>query len=59
TTNRFADSVRVLDATFAPSSYAIALPPESGRREAINRSMLEQIGAATWALELGRVFRGD
>ena len=42
------DELHVLEATFEPQPYAIALPPESPLREAINRGLLETITADDW-----------
>lgn len=55
---RFPDTVRVLDATFAPSGYAIALGQGDPRREEINRAMLKEISAASWSISVGRALGG-
>lgn len=42
------DGVRVLEATFAPQSYGMALPQGSERREAINRAILAETSSPEW-----------
>ena len=42
------DELQVLEATFEPQPYAIALPPGSTLREEINRGLLETISADDW-----------
>lgn len=42
------DELQVLEATFEPQPYAIALPPESPLREEINLGLLETITADDW-----------
>ena len=43
-----ADDLHILEATFEPQPYAIALPSESPLREEINRGLLETISADDW-----------
>lgn len=40
--------VRVLEATFAPQSYGMALPEGSDQREAINRAILAETSSSGW-----------
>lgn len=42
------DGIRVLEATFAPQSYGMALPQGSERREEINRAILAETSSAAW-----------
>ncbi len=42
------DGVRVLEATFAPQSYGMALPQGSERREDINRAVLAETSSPEW-----------
>lgn len=41
--------IRVLEATFAPQSYGMALAEGSERREAINRAILAETSSAEWS----------
>lgn len=40
--------IRVLEATFAPQSYGMALPQGSERREEINRAILAETSSPAW-----------
>ncbi len=48
------DRLRVLDVTFEPASYGVALPPGSPRREAINQALLAETNAPTWRQTIAR-----
>lgn len=41
--------IRVLEATFAPQSYGMALPEGSELRESINRAILAETSSAEWS----------
>jgi polar amino acid transport system substrate-binding protein len=43
---------------FAPQDYAIVLPPDSSRREAVNRALLEVLASDQWAA-IQRRYLGD
>ena len=45
---RFSSSLRVLDGTFDPQAYAIALPPGSELRMPINLALLDAIESEWW-----------
>ena len=42
------DELTVLPGTFAPQDYAVALPPESGWRERVNRELLKHLASPFW-----------
>ncbi len=45
---RHAGQARLLDVSFEPQPYALALPPGAERREAINRAVLEYTATPEW-----------
>ncbi|MEM1185887.1 MAG: transporter substrate-binding domain-containing protein [Planctomycetota bacterium] len=53
------NTIRLVDGTFAASGYAIALPEGSEHREGLNRSLLEAVNEARWAVEIGRTLAAD
>jgi polar amino acid transport system substrate-binding protein len=56
--NGFADGVRVLDGTFSPQAYALALRPDGGDREQINLLLLEYVASEEWTRSVQRITSG-
>jgi polar amino acid transport system substrate-binding protein len=54
-----AGNLHVLEATFEPQPYAIALPPGSPLRESINLGLLETITSDDWGEVVDRYLAGD
>jgi ABC-type amino acid transport substrate-binding protein len=54
----FASSLRVLDVTFDPQNYAIALPPGSPLSEKVNLALLETVESEWWQQTLFQYLGG-
>lgn len=65
--DRYASSVRVLDMTFDPQTYAIAFPPDSALRKPANIAILDSVNTdggrilcfAIWESTSGRLYGQD
>jgi polar amino acid transport system substrate-binding protein len=56
---RFADNVKVLDKSFSPEFYAIALPQGSPLRHRIDLAMVDELRGSWWKDLLNRYIGGD